>query len=77
MHARGVAAGAIDDGAVSTVAQEPHEESLNYRSSLLLVDDDAVFCQVLSQALTRRGEVPAVHGCSCSENSRIELLRAS
>lgn len=31
------------------------EEAIDYRPSLLLVDDDVVFCQVLSQALTRRG----------------------
>ncbi len=32
-----------------------NEAPLDYRPSLLLVDDDVVFCQVLSQALTKRG----------------------
>jgi len=37
-----------------------NEEPLDYRPSLLLVDDDVVFCQVLSAALTRRGFMVSV-----------------
>lgn len=36
------------------------DESLDHRPSLLLVDDDMVFCQVLSAALTRRGFMVSV-----------------
>lgn len=36
------------------------DESLDYRPSLLLVDDDVVFCQVLSAALARRGFMVSV-----------------
>lgn len=37
-----------------------HDESLDYRPSLLLTDDDPVFCQVLSAALTKRGFMVSV-----------------
>ena len=36
------------------------DEPLDHRPSLLLVDDDVVFCQVLSAALTRRGFMVSV-----------------
>lgn len=39
---------------------ENNDEPLDYRPSLLLADDDLVFCQVLSAALTKRGFMVSV-----------------